>query len=81
MTASKATRAAAMTRPPACRSAMACIPPGTVVGNYQSQSPGLGDYIPGHHTDLVYQPGTQQYWTYPQSYVSNNPVDTVPDNQ
>lgn len=24
-------------------------PPGTVLGNYQSQSPGLRDYVPGSH--------------------------------
>ena len=56
-------------------------PPGTVVGNYQSQSPGLTDYVPGHMTDLVYVESGATYWTYPQSYVSTNPVDTVPDNQ
>ncbi len=56
-------------------------PPGTVVGNYQSQSPGLNDYVPGHQTDLVYVDSGVTYWTFPQSYVSTNPVDTVPDNQ
>lgn len=56
-------------------------PPGTVVGNYQSQSPGLNDYVPGHQTDLVYVDNGSTYWTYPQSYVNTNPVDTVPDNQ
>lgn len=56
-------------------------PPGTVVGNYQSQSPGLTDYVPGHQTDLIYVDSGATYWTTPQSYVSTNPVDTVPDSQ
>lgn len=56
-------------------------PPGTVVGDYLSQSAGLIDYVPGHQTDLVYVESGANYWTFPQSYVSTNPVDTVPDNQ
>ena len=28
-------------------------PPGTVVGNYQDQSPGLNDWVPGHHSTVT----------------------------
>lgn len=57
------------------------FPPGTVVGNYQSPNPGINDYVPGHQTDLIYIDSGATYYTYPQSYVNTNPVDTVPDNQ
>ncbi len=56
-------------------------PPGTVIGNYQSDGAGISDRIPGHQTDLVYTDNGSTYWVYPQSYVNTNPVDTVPDSQ
>lgn len=63
---------------PVCNS---LYPPGTVIGNYQTNDPGLNDFIPGHQTDLVYVQSGATYWTYPQSYVNTNPVDTVPDRE
>ncbi len=63
---------------PVCNS---LYPPGTVIGVYQTGSAGLNDYVPGHQSDLIYVQSGATYWTYPQSYVNTNPVDTVPDNQ
>jgi hypothetical protein len=40
-------------------------PPGTVLGNYQSDSEGASDYIPGHRTSLVYTQTGATYWTNP----------------
>ena len=31
-------------------------PPGTVLGNYQTQSPGLPDYVPGSHAGQIPPP-------------------------
>jgi hypothetical protein len=63
---------------PVCNS---LYPPGTVIGVYQTGDAGINDSIPGHQTDLVYVQNGSTYWTYPQSYVNTNPVDTVPDHE
>ena len=33
-------------------------PPGTVLGNYQTQSPGLPDFVPGSHASQIAPPPT-----------------------
>lgn len=56
----------------------ALYPPGTVLKDYQGQSPGLNDYVPTTSTSLVYQDSGVTYWTAPQSYVSTSPGYSPP---